>query len=386
MPKNDPPSSAVEYLRSPEAIRARAETIFSAELSHFAVRPEKLPAVADKVMAVTREAYPDLNVPIHGRFRHFGNRLAKLDRKLAGLDAASKARARIDLVVTSVLLDAGAGERWSYREPGTGIELSRSEGLAVASFHMFLDGTFSHRVDLSATARGLARIDAETLARGFQADPDNPLVGLEGRAKLLRDLAAALEAHPELFGEQPRPGNLFDHVGGDAREILSAVLTGFESIWPSGLELDGVNLGDVWRHPQAGGEGPSAGLVPFHKLSQWLTYSLVEPFELAGVAVDNVDALTGLAEYRNGGLFVDMGVLEPRHDAVTAEAHTPGSEIIVEWRALTIALLDRVAKAVDRPLAKVLEGGTWRAGRSVARERRPDGSPPIRVISDGTLF
>lgn len=304
------------------------------------------------------------------------------------------ARARIDLVVTSVLLDAGAGKRWCFREPGTGVELSRSEGLAVASFHMFLDGAFSHREEqgeLCATAQGLARIDEDTLARGFQAGPENPLVGLEGRAQLLRDLGAALEAHPELFGPEtrggdPRPGNLFDHVPGDAREILSAVLTGFETIWPSRLTLDGVNLGDVWRHPKAGGEGPSAGLIPFHKLSQWLTYSLVEPFELAGVAVDNIDALTGLAEYRNGGLFVDMGVLEPKHDGVTAEAHAPDSEIIVEWRALTIALLDRVARELDMPLAKVLEGGTWQAGRAVARERRRDGSPPIRIISDGTVF
>jgi hypothetical protein len=371
-------SRLVDDLRSPDAIRERAESIFHAELSHFAVREDRLPAVVDRVLAVTREAYPDGNVPIHGRFRHFGERLAELE----GLDP----RAQIDLVVTSVLLDAGAGARWRYREAETGLELSRSEGLAVASLHMFMDGAFSHRNDPSVTAEGLAHIDAAALARGFQAGPHNPLVGLENRAKLLRDLGDALEAHPELFGDDPRPGHLLDHVPGDARAILAAVLTGLESIWPRRLELDGVNLGDVWRHPRAGGEGRSAGLVPFHKLSQWLTYSLVEPYERAGVPVSHVDALTGLAEYRNGGLFVDMGVLEPKHEAVTADAHPPESEIVVEWRALTIALLDRVAAAAELPLAKILEGGTWRAGREVARERRADGAPPIRVESDGTLF
>ena len=172
----------------------------------------------------------------------------------------------------------------------------------------------------------------------------------------------------------------------DARALLDAVLSGLGSIWPSRLSLDGENLGDVWRHPLAGSDGPSDGLVPFHKLSQWLTYSLVEPFEQSGRAVANVDSLTGLAEYRNGRLFVDLGVIVPKHDAVTRVAHTPDSEIVVEWRALTISLLDRVAEALKMPIPRLLEGGTWQAGRLAARERREDGSPPIRIESDGTVF
>jgi len=39
--------------------------------------------------------------------------------------------------------------------------------------------------------------------------------------------------------------------------------------------------------------------MPFHKLSQWLTYSLLEPFEWAGVRIHRLDELTGLPEYRN---------------------------------------------------------------------------------------
>ena len=67
----------------------------------------------------------------------------------------------------------------------------------------------------------------------------------------------------------------------------------------------------------------------------------------------------------------------------------------MEWRALTVALLDRVAEHVrdllglsaqDYPLAQVLEGGTWRAGRRIAREHRVDGSPPLHLVSDGTVF
>jgi hypothetical protein len=72
-----------------------------------------------------------------------------------------------------------------------------------------------------------------------------------------------------------------------------------------------------------------------------------------------------------------------------------GSPLIVEWRGLTVALLDRTAEEVRRrlgmsaaelPLAKVLEAGTWLAGRQLAAERRPDGGPPIQVDSDGTVF
>ena len=42
--------------------------------------------------------------------------------------------------------------------------------------------------------------------------------------------------------------------------------------------------------------------------------------------------------------------------------------------------------SIDLPLAKILEGGTWSAGRKIARERRSDGGPPITLLSDGTLF
>ena len=47
---------------------------------------------------------------------------------------------------------------------------------------------------------------------------------------------------------------------------------------------------------------------------------------------------------------------------------------------------ERGITAEEFPLARVLEGGSWAAGREIARERRPDGNPPLRIISDGTLF
>jgi hypothetical protein len=132
-----------------------------------------------------------------------------------------------------------------------------------------------------------------------------------------------------------------------------------------------------------------------HKLSQWLAYSLVEPLQEGGVTVTALDGLTGLAEYRNGGLFFDLGVIEPRDSALAGRALDPLDEAVVEWRALTVALLDRLADRVRQALGKsaaafpltcVLEGGSWEAGREIALARRPGGTPPLIVASDGTLF
>lgn len=396
------PSERVQLLRDPATIRARCHAILDAglrgELAHFAVDEGELDAVAERVVEVTRSAYPNLDIPYHSRWNHFRaggvDRVLDFDRRTKGLSAQELGQARFDLVITSVLLDAGAGPDWGFVEDGE--RFTRSEGLAVASYHVFCEGLLSSEGDLKADHEGLCAFSAETLAKGFQVAEDNPLVGLEGRAGLMRRLGASVAS----IG---RPGALFvrlteahaDTQKIPARAVFDEVIATFERIWPDRLVLDQANLGDVWKHPAAGGDEGTEGLVPFHKLSQWLTYSLLEPLEWAGFEVTDLDALTGLAEYRNGGLFVDGGVLVPKHDAVLAEAHAPSSEIVVEWRACTVALLDRVAERVrDKlgldaksfPLAKVLEGGTWQAGRELARERRPDGTPPIRIASDGTVF
>jgi hypothetical protein len=270
---------------------------------------------------------------------------------------------------------------------------------------MFAAGAFSSRPDrpLQADAKGLAALERKNLEKAFQIRADNSLVGAAGRIALLRTLGQALTAHPELFGEhEPRVGKLYDYLAARAVDkrlpataIFAAVLTGLAPIWPGRTQLGGENLGDVWHHSAIQRDDPSNGLVPFHKLSQWLSYSLVEPLEEAGLRVTELESLTGLAEYRNGGLFVDLGVLALKHPADARRAHDVGSELVVEWRALTVALLDELAVLIRArlgldaqrlPLIKILEGGTWAAGRRAARERRTGGGPPIVVNSDGTVF
>lgn len=403
---------AVALLRRPETIRARCHALLALaeadRLPHFALRPERLEAAAEYVVDTIRERHPNGAIPYHARWRHFAtgerDRWGELAAGLRVLGPGEVARLRVELCVVSVLLDAGAGTAWSYTEPATGSVLRRSEGLAVASLDAFRAGLFSGdpaRHPLRADAAGLSRLDAKALSRAFQAGPDNPLEGLEGRTALMRNLGAALAARPDLFGaDPPRIGGLYDRLLGQAageglpaRAILAAVLDGFGPIWPGRIALGGVGLGDVWHHPSAAPDGPAPGLVPFHKLSQWLSYSLVEVFEDAGVPVTGLDDLTGLPEYRNGGLLMDLGVLVLRDPALVAAPLPVAHEAVVEWRALTVALLDRLAERVrarlgcpDMPLARILEGGTWAAGRRIAAAKRPDGGPPLRVVSDGTVF
>jgi len=406
-------ADAAAWLCTADAVRSRAHAVLaSAEagrLAHFTVDLSRLDDAAAYVASVVRGAYPDLHIPHHARWRHFAaggvDRWGPLGAALAGLGADEVARARIELCVISVLLDAGAGPDWRYAEPGTGLMLARSEGLAVASLRAFEAGVFAGEGGRRADAAGLARIDAAALARVFAVDDGNPMPGLEGRAALLRGLGAALLARPDVFGrDDPRVGGLFDYLAGgrssiSARAILAAVLDGFASVWPARLVLGGRSLGDVWRHPdlplEAGAPAESVGLVPFHKLSQWLTYSLIEVFEDAGVAINGIEALTGLPEYRNGGLFLDLDVLRLRNPELADVELPPGHPAVVEWRALTVALLDRIAPPLRArlgrdeaalPLSRLLEGGTWAAGRQIAAERRAGGGPPLRILSDGTVF
>jgi hypothetical protein len=402
---------AARSLLTASAVRERAQKMLTlgleGKLEAFTVDMGRLPAAADLVVEVIRTNYPGLKIPFHARWRHFvaGGRDLGQEVLAAIVDPAARGRAAFDLAIVSVLLDAGAGMGWRYRDAGTGLEFSKSEGLAIASLRMAEQGAFADDGrSLRTDAARLSALTAADIALGFQVTEANPLVGLEGRAALLSRLGYAVAANPAVFAihDTPRPGGLFDHLFAQAENgrlpataILAAVLAHLGPIWPSRVVLGGVALGDCWRHNLIRAGDSSDGLIPFHKLSQWLSYSLIEPLEQAGLTVTHVDGLTGLPEYRNGGLFVDMGVIALRDPAAADAANTVDSSLVVEWRGLTVALLDAIAPLVrerlgltaeEFPLARVLEGGTWSAGRRLARERRADGGPPIRVISDGTVF
>jgi hypothetical protein len=381
-----------------------------AGLEDWSVDPERLSPTADFVAEVIKQRYPGLDVPVHSRWRHFvleGRDLwADIARKAQWNDSGATARAAFDLVITSVLLDAGAGAEWRFRDGSTGLLLARSEGLALAGLRWFQSGALSEdRPDpYRADAIALRRVDERSLERAFQSSDANRLQGLRGRAALLNRLGAVVESRPDLFAieDSPRPGGLFDALTRRATNgrikaatILEIVLEAFSPIWEGRPRLGDVPLGDCWPHPALQGERPEDGYAPLHKLSQWLTYSLIEPLEIAGIAVCDLHELTGLAEYRNGGLLIDMGVLVPRDASAMSATHTVASAFVVGWRSLTVALLDRLAPLVGArlgfsserfPLARMLEGGTWAAGRIIAGRTRTGGGPPFHVSSDGTVF
>lgn len=372
--------------------RARANTLIA---YHF--DESRIDAVVDTVLETTASRYPDGAIPPHSRWRHFEvgdiNRWGQLPLPP---DTLEQARIATELTVLSVLLDAGAGSAWRYVEAGTGLQLARSEGLGVASMHWYASGAASANSanPLRADGEKLKALSYEQLCDAMQVSAANPLVGATERLALVNALGAEVTRNSVVF-PGARLGALFDHVCQDnevdVADAFKVLLQSLAGIWPS--RGSGDNFGDVWPYPGIDGATGTEDLVPFHKLTQWMTYSLVEAWRKHGMRIRNEAALTALAEYRNGGLLIDMSVLVPRDPDFADTEFAPGDPAVVEMRAMTVAVIDIIASLLrkrtnnpDLTLAQVLEGGTWGAGRVIAARLRADQSPPIRYIADGTLF
>ena len=136
---------------------------------------------------------------------------------------------------------------------------------------------------------------------------------------------------------------------------------------------------------------PLGKILPFHKLTQWLCYSLMVPMtKLLHFHFAGVELLTGLPEYRNGGLLVDTGLLtlkpddaqrglqqyqynamkEGQPNVEVVPLFAADDDVVVEWRALTVGFLDELLTEVNGllglmgkdklSLAQMLEAGTWK--------------------------
>jgi hypothetical protein len=375
--------------------------------THFSYHEENWPSLVRYVAEVCRENYPDLKIPFHCRWNHFkfqSKHLVEEALKKGSFSDEDKGRALFDLMIVSVLLDAGAGDAWRFQLEGESI--GRSEGLALASWEMFRKGLFSSKANTpwQVDASGLLSLKLSDLAEGMQVSEKNPLIGLEARLNLLQGLGKVLK-ESSFFQRSNRPSDLLDTLSLAAvgkekilplPTVLHNVLRAFGGLWPSKhFQIDEktqeqVALGDTWLY------APWNELISFHKLSQWLSYSLVLPCEYFGLKVSDVNGLTGLPEYRNGGLFIDLDVLQWRDKANIERSFTVEHPAIIEWRALTVALLDKLADDVRKELNRspeelsltaVLEGGSWAAGRKIARAKRPHSmSSPIKLESTGTVF
>nr|XP_019012079.1 uncharacterized protein I206_02917 [Kwoniella pini CBS 10737]OCF50860.1 hypothetical protein I206_02917 [Kwoniella pini CBS 10737] len=339
-----------------------------------------------------------------------------------------KAKALIDLYLVSVLLDAGAGPRWTYSETDEKGEIiwkgGRSEGLAIASYHMFISGLFSDDKEkkYQVNAAGLKKLTPDILAKHLQVSNENPMEGLEGRCNLLIKLGDALEERTDI-SKSGRPGDILEYFSTQITDsklpLTSFWSTLFElllPIWPSRTTLPShptESLGDVWLCPSLSKflnesnterkEGDD--YVVFHKLTQWLCYSLVEAIESQTEWEIQGNGQTGLPEYRNGGLLVDLDVLTIKSSSLDSKAYPngmnnppvlePSHPAVIEWRSMTVISLDKIHELIcaklkvstkELTLAQVLEAATWKGGREIAKEKRPGGGPPIDIISDGTVF
>ncbi|KAH0371248.1 DUF1688-domain-containing protein, partial [Aureobasidium melanogenum] len=441
----DPALNPAAYLRSIHAVRERSKYVFELakrnKSKHFDVDMTKFADTARFVVSIINRDYaPDYaSIPPHGRWQHFevGGR-PRVDQLMATwpktVNDQERTRRLIDLFLVSVLLDAGAGQKWTYKSKESGKIYRRSEGLAVASLEMFKAGAFSSNPSepCQVDSAGLKKINAQYLAKGLQVTETNPLAGLEGRASLLVKLGDALQ-NQDIFGIEARPGYLLDyllsHPSTQASSVpvvpiptlWNALMDGLAPIWPSTrTAIDGVSIGDAWHcnaMPSAT-NAPWEKIVPFHKLTQWLCYSLMVPMtKLMHVHFAGTELLTGLPEYRNGGLLIDTGLLtlkpadakrgleqyqinamkqgQPNMEVVPM--FSVDDDVIVEWRALTVGFLDELCFEVNSQLglvgskklslAQVLEAGTWKAGREIAEVSRPNTKePPIMIVSDGTVF
>lgn len=406
----------VQALRRTPDIRQRCALLLhrarEGGSSWFTVHDQALAAAAETVAEVTRRRYRHGHIPPHSWWRRLEaggiDRRSWLAPRLAGLVAGERAHAQIDLATLGVFLGSHAGPAWRYHEALSGRTFTGCEGLADASFHAFASGLFSSRDDrpLQVDAEGLRALQPDHLALAFQSSPRHGLHGLEARAVLLRRLGEVLQENPEVFGAPGRPGGLIDlfitpygvGVPGTAdvraHDILSQMLPCLSGLWPMGHQIAGIPIGDCWRHAAVRAEGLTDGWVPFHQQLQWLTYSLVEPFESAGVQVRGLDALTALPGRHTSSLLIDTGVLHLRDPHIATELREPGDEAIVEWRALTLALHDELAPRIREhlgfnarhcPMGCILEGGTRAAGQMLSARLR-NGAPALRVADSGLGF
>ncbi|UKZ55957.1 hypothetical protein TrVGV298_009781 [Trichoderma virens] len=429
-------ASDIEYLKSLRAVRERSQIVLGAArnggLNNFVFDEGRMKETAEFVAGVI-SCSETLAPTDMQRFRLMEGgstsasggitRLENLVQKWqdSEVDDVEITRRLIDLFFVSVLLDAGAGDTWAFREPGGDNAYGRSEGIAVASLYMFTDGAFSSAAGGNkATVDGhaLSKFTEDVFVHHFQISPQNPMVGVASRIELLKNFGKSLLSIPEIFGETGRPGLLVGKFlpifsmklayfllkdGNDEELNYEALWSILQRIllpaWPSNRpRINDQPIGDAWplrvlQDKSGDSENPTAGIHPFHKLTQWLGYSLTVPFmKVLKLKWINIDKGTGLPEYRNGGLFVDMGVLKLKPEVLSKGLEASGQalplfsstgDVIVEWRALTVALLDELHKLINDVLAPQgflsLSRSYWRLGLGRVVEslrpsivRRPD--------------
>ncbi|KAI8387305.1 hypothetical protein BD560DRAFT_382058 [Blakeslea trispora] len=425
-----------DFLLSLNSVRERCYKVQEAatrnRLKHFDIDFSKLDEMVQFVISIIKRDYDTpSDIPVYGRWRHFDiggrPRLNNLIQNWSSLgqDTLEQTRKLIDLLVIACLMDMKPCQTWTYTEQSTGRVFKRKDGIAIAILDLFMAGFFSsdptqpHRVDSDA----LLRLSLESLSNGLQFTETNSFAGIKERHEVLNHLGFVLQNRKDYFGRDiQRPGNLMDYLLNHPTTIKTkkGPLISIETLWPAVQEMGEVwasedniggtpGLGDVWPCAAISNDD-NTNLVSFHKLSQWIIFSIIEPMDkLLGATIEGTDLLTPLPDYCNGGFLIDFGFLTLKpadyergirnYHANSLLPYQPKVEVapmfdmsdpvVTEWRALTVAYLDLIAERVRQSfrlskkslsLSQLIQGGTWSAGRELAEISRPNTHEPPIVI------
>ena len=340
-----------------QEIRTKSQVVFDyiadGSSPYWTYNPDNLPLAAEHVeKLILRDYNGDISIiPPHSRLRHHTINSNEFERE----------EDLLDMIVLSTILDAGAGDQWKYKSrlPNGEIRIKiRSEGIAQAVEDMYKNGIFGN-----CNGDDLEKLSFDDMKRGFQISMDNPMNGLEGRMELLHRLGQQLKTC-NVFASNRSPSGIIEFIKKQNITKMSQlwdeiVMAGFAPIFPQR---------DEWFH-----QGLSMN-VHFHKLLQWLSYTLVDLLSAKGINFEQDISLTGLPEYRNGGLFVDCDVIALKQPIPPGSLFKPSDDLVIEWRCATVILIDELHSLLkekygdDLKLAQVLEAGTWKAGREMAAE------------------
>lgn len=398
-------------LFQPDEVRRKAHMMLGlaeeGRLAHVGVDLSRLDRAVETVLETTKENYPDFQIPPHGIWRSF--EAGGIDRWQAmasarGFETAEEMlAAAADLAILGVAMTTVHPASWRYEDRLTDTTAGGSRASALAAFNMFASGSFSSEMTdpYRTDADALVGLDHVELAAGLQWDDGDDADHLKAMQRHLKRFGEALALRPDLFGEgdATRPGLLAVKLAKesegaiDAALVLDRLLEALAPVWEGGATAGDIWLGDAFVHSALPGNDVHA-IVPFHLAAQQMVYSLVEPFAWAGFEVSGLDKLTAPADLTHAALFVHTGVLTLK-DGNGTLAPEAIRDRMIEIRALTIALTDKLAERLASglgmsleqvPFTCILEGGTNRAGDYIL-EQAPENLRDLgRFLNPGAVF
>ena len=341
-------------LRLPAAVRDRCWMLLAGvELGKsplYELNGPGLTAVTVAVADLVRRKHANLVPPLDTCWltlrRQAPDDLEKLADALQAADAVERARSGFDLALLDTTVSPSGGS-------GSVTELMRA----------YAEGSFSADPDKPL------RLDPKGLNQWLDSAP-GWIDEVPCAVTRLKRLAGCLNGD-EGTGEALPFRGLLNRLIARANNGTLSALQLLDSVHPlalclhsEGAKLGGTSLGDVWRHPAIRTGDKTRELLPFHAFAQRLSLSFVEPLAEAGITVTELGQLTAPATHQICSDFLTLGVIRCRHTAIGRLAHPTSSDIVVELRALSVALADRLADhlcaelritTTDLPVVRILD-------------------------------